>query len=190
MDFIVNFDWAVFQFFEKLWNPVLDVTVSLITYLGNAGIVWVILGLCLLIPKKSRKIGVYVLCGIAITALINDVCLKEVIQRPRPFNFDGWPEVFNYPNIVAKPSSWSFPSGHTSSAFGAAFPLLLKTKKKYGIPAMILALLIGLSRIYVHVHYPTDVLAGIAVGIIGGLIAVIILDKLVFAKIVPAIKKQ
>lgn len=177
MEAILNFDWAVFGLFEKLWNPVLDVIMSVITYLGDDGIFWIVLGICLLIPKKTRKVGVYVLGGIAIAGFINNVCLKEIIQRPRPFNFDGWPEAFNYPNIVAKPDSWSFPSGHTSSSFGAAFALFLVTKKKYGIPALVLAFLIGCSRIYVHVHYPTDVIAGAVVGIIGGIIAFVLINK-------------
>ena len=178
MDFIVNFDWAIFQFFEKLWNPVLDVIMTFITYLGDDGVFWIILALCLLIPKKTRKYGIYIAVGIAFAALINNICLKEIIQRPRPFNFDGWPEAFKYPALVAKPDSWSFPSGHTSSSFGAAFPILLKCKKKYGIPAIILAFLIGISRIYVHVHYPTDVIAAILVGILAGFLAVLAVDKL------------
>ena len=66
MDFIVNFDWAVFKFFEKLWNPVLYVIMSVITYLGDDGIFWIILGVCLLIPKKTRRFGVYVLGGLAV----------------------------------------------------------------------------------------------------------------------------
>lgn len=190
MDFIVNFDWAVFKFFEKLWNPVLDVIMSVITYLGDDGIFWIILGVCLLIPKKTRRFGVYVLGGLAVAGFINNICLKELIQRPRPFNFNGWPEAFNYPNIVKKPSSWSFPSGHTSSSFGAAFPLLLRAKKKYGIPAVILALLIGISRIYVHVHYPTDIIGGIIVGIIGGLIATLLIDKVLYPKVIPFIQTK
>ena len=83
MDFIVNFDWAVFKFFEKLWNPVLDVIMSVITYLGDDGIFWIILGVCLLIPKKTRRFGVYVLGGLAVAGFINNICLKELIQRPQ-----------------------------------------------------------------------------------------------------------
>ncbi len=190
MNFITNFDWAVFGFFEKLWNPVLNVIVTVITYMGDSGIIWIALAVCLLIPQKTRKIGVYVAVSLAVCSLLNDVILKEVIQRPRPFNFTDWPKAFNYPNFVKKPSSWSFPSGHTASSFAAAFPLLLKSKKKYGIPAVVLAFLIGLSRIYVHVHYPTDVLAGIAVGIIAAVICTIITDKLIYGKLVPYFKAK
>lgn len=190
MDFIVNFDWTIFKFFESLWNPVLDVIMTVITHLGDKGIIWLVLGVGLLIPKKTRRLGVYVLGGFAVASVINNYCLKEFIQRPRPFNFDGWPEAFNFPNLVKQPSSWSFPSGHTSSSFGAAFPFLLKAKKKYGIPAFILAFLIGISRIYVHVHYPTDIIGGIIVGIVGGLIATILIDKLLYPKVLPFLKNK
>ncbi len=190
MNFILNFDWAVFGFFEKLWNPVLNVIMSLITYLGDSGIVWIVLTLCLLIPQKTRKLGVYMALSLAIGSLINDVILKEIIQRPRPFNYTGWPETFNFPNFVGKPSSWSFPSGHTASSFAAAFPLLLKAKKKFGIPAFVLAFLIGLSRIYVHVHYPTDVLAGMVVGMVSAVICVVVTDKLIYGKLIPYFKAK
>jgi undecaprenyl-diphosphatase len=100
------------------------------------------------------------------------VVFKQIFERPRPFNFDGWPGEFIYPELVERPHSFSFPSGHTSSSLGAATPLLIKAKKKYGIPVFILALLIGFSRVYIHVHYPTDVIFGTLVGIIGGVIAV------------------
>lgn len=190
MDFIVNFDWAVFKFFESLWNPVLDVIMTIITYLGNAGIFWLLLAVCLLIPKKTRKLGIYAFAGIAITWIFNDLILKEIIQRPRPFNFDGWPETFTYPNLVSKPSSWSFPSGHTASSFGTAIPLLMRMKKKYSIPLVVLAFLIGISRIYVHVHYPTDVIGGIVVGTVCGILSVIFIDKVVYGKIIPKIQAR
>ncbi len=189
-DFIINFDWSIFKFFEQLWNPVLNVIMSVITYLGDDGIFWIVLGLIMLIPKKTRKYGFYMLAGIAVAGALNNIVIKNIVCRPRPFNFTDWPEAFNFPNIVAKPTSWSFPSGHTSSSFGAAFPMLMRAKKKYGIPAMILALLIGISRIYVHVHYPTDIIAGIIVGILAGFVSTILCDKIFFPIIVPFVQKK
>lgn len=177
MSFIISFDWAILQFFEKLWNPVCDVIMVVSTYLGEGGICWIVLGLALLISKKTRKIGFLVLMGLIFASVIN-VCLKEIIQRPRPFNFTGWPAVLNYPGLVAKPTSWSFPSGHTASSFGAALPVLMRCKKKYGIPAIIVAILISISRIYLHVHYPTDVIVGCIVGLIGGFLAVLAYEKI------------
>lgn len=185
-DWLIRFDWGIFAFFEKLWNPVLDVIMTLITYLGDDGIFWLVLALGLLISRKTRKYGIYIIMGIGFAAALNNGLLKHMAERPRPFNFT-WPEdcPYVYPDVVARPESWSFPSGHTSSSFGAALPLLLRAKKRFGIPAIVLAFLIGASRIYVHVHYPTDVIVGAIVGIIAGLIATLVLDKLLMPKVFP-----
>ena len=169
-----NFDWAVFQLVEKLWNPVLDAIMIFITHLGDDGIFWIALGVILCIFKKTRKYGVLVLLGLGIASCINNLVLKQIFERPRPFNFDGWPSDFVFPNpLIEKPHSFSFPSGHTSSSLGAATPLLIKANKKLGIPMFILALLVGFSRVYIHVHYPTDVIVGTLVGIVGGILAVV-----------------
>lgn len=190
-DAIVNFDWAIYQFTEKLWCPVMDVIMSVITYLGDNGIFGICLSICLFIPKKTRKLGVYVIGGLAVATVINNLGLKELFGRVRPFNFN-WPDGMNYvfPDIVEKPHSLSFPSGHTSTSVGAALPFLVKAKKSAGIPVFILALLIGFSRIYVHVHYPTDVLAGAVVGLIAGFLTILLLDKLFFPKVVPAVERK
>lgn len=168
-----SFDWSVFQLVEKLWNPVLDAIMIFITHLGDDGIFWIFLALILCVFKKTRKCGVLLLLGLGFASLINNLVLKQIFERPRPFNFTGWPEPFNYPGLIERPTSFSFPSGHTSSSLGAATPLLIKAKKKLGIPVFILAVLIGFSRVYVHVHYPTDVIVGMIVGIIGGILAVV-----------------
>ncbi len=200
-DFIVGIDVAVYQFVDSIMNPVLDVIMTFITHLGDTpGIVWWVLGVCLLIPRKTRKLGVLVIGGLAIASLINNVCLKNIIERPRPYNIDAsvWTNAgyeYIWPNLIDKSSSWSFPSGHTSSSIGAGFALLLgclKNKKHLaiGIPAFILSLLIGFSRIYVHVHYPTDVIVGAVVGLIGGLIGYLLIAKLLLPKLNPILEKK
>lgn len=193
-EFIVNIDVAIYQFVDSIMNPVLNVIFTFITHLGDTpGIIWCVLGICLLIPKKTRKLGILLFAGLAISSLINNVCLKEIIERPRPYNLDPsvWANAgytYEWPGLIKQSSSWSFPSGHTSSSIGAAFALLLGCKKKYlgvGIPAFIISLLIGFSRIYVHVHYPTDVIVGAVVGIIGGIIAWLLIEKVFMPKLVP-----
>lgn len=168
-----NFDWAVFQLVEKLWNPVLDAIMVFITTLGDDGIFWIFLALILLVFKKTRKYGVLLIAGLGIASVINNLVLKQIFERPRPFDFEGWPAEFIYPELVERPHSFSFPSGHTSSSLGAATPLLIKANKKFGIPIFILAVLIGFSRVYIHVHYPTDVIVGMIVGIVAGILAVV-----------------
>ena len=198
-EFIVNIDVAIYQFVDSIMNPVMNVIFTFITHLGDTpGIIWCILGICLLIPKKTRKLGVLLFAGLAISSVINNLCLKEIIDRPRPYNLDPsvWEKagyLYEWPNLIKKSSSPSFPSGHTSTSIGAAFALLLGCKKKYlgvGIPAFILSFLVGFSRIYVHVHYPTDVIAGAVVGLISGLIVWIFIEKVFMPKIVPALEKK
>ena len=198
-EFIVNIDVAIYQFVDSIMNPVLNVIMTFITHLGDTpGIIWFILGLCLLIPRKTRKLGILLFAGLAFASVINNLCLKEIIERPRPYNLD--PEVWKnagyeyiWPNLIKKSDSWSFPSGHTSTSIGAGFALLLGCRKKelgIGIPAFIISLLIGFSRIYVHVHYPTDVIVGAVIGLISGLAMYLVFTKLVFPKVVPAIEKK
>lgn len=198
-EFIVNIDVAIYQFVDSIMNPVLNVIMTFITHLGDTpGIIWFILGLGLLIPRKTRKLGILLFAGLAFASVINNLCLKEIIERPRPYNLD--PEVWKnagyeyiWPNLIKKSDSWSFPSGHTSTSIGAGFALLLGCKKKelgIGIPAFIISLLIGFSRIYVHVHYPTDVIVGAVIGLLSGLAMYLVFTKLVFPKVVPAIENK
>ena len=200
-DFIVGVDVAIYSFVDNIMNPVLDVIMTFITHLGDTpGIIWWVLGIGLLIPRKTRKLGVLLIGGLAVASLINNVALKNVIERPRPYLIDAsvWKDAgyeYVWPDLIKKSESWSFPSGHTSTSIGAAFAMLLgcfKNKKflAIGIPTLILSFLIGFSRIYVHVHYPTDVIAGAVVGIIGGLIAYLLIAKFLFPKVVPVIEKK
>lgn len=179
MQHILDFDWAVFQFVEKyLWGPFLDVLMPFITRLGDGGIIWIVLALVLLFFKKYRKFGLMMITGLLISLLINDNILKPFISRTRPFELEAWKGMFNYPQLIERPHSLSFPSGHTSSSFAAAVVLIFTGKKRIYIPPLILAFLIAFSRIYVHVHYCTDVLAGMVVGTLYGLLAFLIVAKL------------
>ncbi len=184
LESIYHFDWNVFRFVEEhIWNPVLDVIMKIITLSGEEGIIFILFALAFFIigvlkgNEKYKKIGVAVAVSLAFMLVANNLILKEVIARVRPFNFDwtqySWGGEFNYPDIVSKPSSWSFPSGHSSSAFAACFAIFFYNKK-WGTPALIFAAVMAFSRIYVHVHYCTDVLAGAVVGIIYALIGILI----------------
>jgi undecaprenyl-diphosphatase len=205
-DFIVNIDAAIYTWIDGIMNPTLNAIMTFITHLGDTpGIIWFVLGICLLIPRRTRKLGVLVFAGLALSSVINNLILKELIGRPRPYVlWDERPEVwlragyeYHWPDLIKKSSSPSFPSGHTSTSIGAAFAMFLacfkKSDRKYlsvGIPALIISFLIGFSRIYVHVHYPTDVIVGAVVGLIGGLIAYLLIEKLFMKKAVPALEKK
>lgn len=182
-DSFLKFDLAVFEWVQSMQSPVLNTIFKVITTLGDNGIIFILLGLILLCTKKFRKIGVAVLAALVVMEIGNNLVLKELFARPRPFNLDPaeyawWHEIYRFPDIVKQPSSWSFPSGHTSSAFAACVAVLFYNRK-IGIPAVIFAAIMGFSRIFVEVHYCTDVLAGALVGILYAFLGVLI-AKLVF----------
>ena len=185
MEALLNFDMKIFEFVERyIWNPVLDPVMTAITHLGDVGLIWILIAVVLLFFKKTRKCGVAMGLALLLSLVINDMVIKVLVARPRPFRPElplWWKERFIYPNLVPKPHDYSFPSGHTSSSFAAATVLLLSLKKRFGVPALILAVLIAFSRIYLHVHYCTDVLAGMVVGILLGLIAKALIDKIALA---------
>lgn len=149
---------------DNLRNDVLTPFFVVITSLGNAGILWILITAGLLIPKKTRKVGILCVAALLFSFLIDNVLLKNLVARTRPYEVI---EGLTY--LVKKPVDYSFPSGHTGTSFATAVVLFFSFPKKYSFWFLVLAVLIGFSRLYVGVHYPTDVLAG---AIIGTLIAV------------------
>ncbi len=143
---------------QGLHNPVLDKIMIVLSVLGDGGIFWILFGLFLLIPKKYRLTGFQMLVTMLITFVIGNLILKNLAARERPCWID--PSV---PLLIPSPSDYSFPSGHSMNGFAASVALLLNDRR-IGIPAVVLAALIAFSRLYHFVHFPTDVLAGIAVG--------------------------
>lgn len=130
-----------------------------ITSLGDRGWFWIAVSVLLLIPKKTRMIGLAALLSLTVNALITNITLKPLIARTRPFVAIEGLQI-----LVAAPRDYSFPSGHTSASFAAALVYLRMIPKKYSVWFVSLAVLIAFSRLYVGVHYPTDVLAGFLIG--------------------------
>lgn len=175
-----KFDFEILFFIQNhLRNDILDVIVPFYTNLGDDGIIWIVIGLVLLIPKKTRKCGIMVLAALLVMLVVNNMIIKNLVARPRPCA--TYPELVE---LVKIPHSYSFPSGHTVSAMAVAFTILTQ-HKKLGIVAFVMALLMGLSRLYVGVHFPTDVYGGI---IVGALIALIVWSA--EKKITPIILKK
>ena len=129
-------------------------------------------GLVLMIPRKTRRVGFAALLSVGIGALITNVCLKNIVARPRPY--DACAAIIP---LVKKLSDYSFPSGHTCASFASAFIYFRMLPRKYGITAMILAVLISFSRLYLGVHYPTDVLGGFLVGLAASILAVALVKR-------------
>lgn len=156
---VQKFDRQIILFIYKyLKNKYLDVLMFVMTKLGNLGAVWIMMSFYLLINRQYRHEGKVVLITLITGAIIGEGMLKNMIRRPRPFN-----EIKNLKIIIAKPSSYSFPSGHTLSSFAAA-NVLSKYFTEYELIFMGLAFLISISRVYLCVHYPTDIIAGIVIG--------------------------
>ncbi|MFR3063893.1 phosphatase PAP2 family protein [Peptoniphilus sp.] len=160
------------KFLESIHSPILDKLMVFITSLGNGGIFWIGLGLFFLLQnnKTSKKKALGLFLSLIIFSIVGLLILKPLIGRPRPFMIES----FNL--LIKPPMGYSFPSGHTGSSFAAAFALYYYNKKE-GILALILAALIGFSRMYLSVHYPTDVLAGFVLGGLSSLVATKIINK-------------
>ncbi len=159
---------------NNLRNDLLTPVMIFITSMGNAGIVWILLSVGFLIPKKTRPVGIMILCALVLSVVIDNLIIKNLVGRARPFD-----AVEGIYCLVDKPTDYSFPSGHTCSSFAAAMVVVLCFKKWYVYFAVILAALIGFSRLYVGVHYPTDVIFAMVTGILIGIIVVITGEKII-----------
>ena len=159
-EWITSLDYTILAWIqENLRIEWLTPLVRLITSLGNAGIFWIILSVVLLFFKRTRKAGALALVSLLICFLVTNVWLKNMVARMRPY--ERYEDIIL---LVAKAVDYSFPSGHTASSFAAAGVYWRYLNKKAGIGLMILAAGIGLSRLYVGIHYPSDVLVGWIVG--------------------------
>ncbi|WP_031556840.1 phosphatase PAP2 family protein [Lachnospira multipara] len=169
----------ILKWFASLHNPVTDPIMYVITKLGDKGILWILLGLLMLtvLPKRYRKVGLTVALALIFSVIMCNGVMKNVCQRVRPFNFDNSLFDTQLYNVFASIDDWSFPSGHTSASFAAAFAIILWNKRE-GVCAMIMAALIALSRLYLNVHYPTDVLVSLILGSIYGILAYLIIKAI------------
>lgn len=161
---------------NTMHNAFTDAVFPFITYLGEAGCIWIIVGIILLFMKKTRKCGIMLLVAMLGCYLLGELLVKNLVCRPRPFM--DHPE---FRLLISPPSGFSFPSGHSGSSFAAA-AVIFSQNRKFGIAAGILALLIAFSRIFLFVHYPTDVISGIILGIIFAVITVIMAEKITASK--------
>ena len=140
----------ILSMLQKIRTPLLDIFMSNITKLGNAGIVWILLTIVLLLIPKTRKSGLILASALIVDLILCNGILKPLIARIRPFDVNS--------------------AGHTAASFTAVMALYLAGEKKLWKIALVLAVLIAFSRLYLYVHYPTDVLGGIITGAIAGYI--------------------
>lgn len=160
--FLQELELPFLHWIQTLHHPVLDEVMTGITFLGNGGWFWIVLALILLCFKKTRPVGITMSCSIVVGFLIGNVALKNLFARQRPCWIDQGVAL-----LIASPSDFSFPSGHSMVSFEGAVSIWLYNRK-WGSAALVLAVLIAFSRLYLFVHFPTDVLVG---SILGALIA-------------------
>ncbi len=145
---------------EKMHTTVMNKIMPIITSLGNAGFIWVVITMLFLINRKYRKVGFMMVLGLILVTILGEGIIKHVVHRTRPCVDMPTVEM-----LIKKPTSYSFPSGHTSSSF-VAVGILMNNVRKYGIYALLVAVLIAFSRLYLFVHYPSDVVGGITLGLV------------------------
>jgi undecaprenyl-diphosphatase len=151
-------EFEILYAINNLHNPILDKIMIGLTSLGDAGLIWIAIGIVLLFIKKTRKCGALMLISMALGLIIGNGILKNLIARERPCWLDP-----NIALLIPNPQDYSFPSGHTLASFEAAIMIFLHNKK-WGIVSLVVAALIAFSRMYLFVHFPTDILGAIVLG--------------------------
>lgn len=173
----VTFDLPILDWIAaNLWCPVLDTVMPIITMFGDGGIFWIAISLILMFTKKHRKTGLGMAFAMAMGLLVCNIILKPGVARIRPYDFQM--EYFSkeIPLIAGGMHDFSFPSGHTIACFEACTVLLLGNWK-FGIPATVLAIAVAFSRLYLYLHYPTDVIASVILGTVFGLLGYALAQK-------------
>lgn len=160
LDFIQN----------NMRNDFMDSIMPIISMLGNAGAIWIITSIVFILIKKYRSMGATILIALILCVLIGNLTLKPLVARVRPCDIAN-----DIVLLIPHPKDYSFPSGHTMSSFAASVVIFIKNRK-FGFAAIILAVLISFSRLYLYVHYLSDVIAGAVIGIIIGVFSSIIFE--------------
>lgn len=175
VDFITQIDFSILDWIQQnLRCEFLDNIMVFLSLIGEGGLVWFLIAVPMLFFKKTRVCGVVMILSMGVSLLAGEFLLKNLFGRVRPCNIN-----IDIEMLVARPKSFSFPSGHTSSSFAAATTVFL-CNKKCGVLTLILAALIGFSRLYNYVHFPTDVLCGMLFGILISLLCYHIVKRYKF----------
>lgn len=157
-------EFEILYAIQNLHTQLLDLIMITVSKIGNVGMVWIAMALALMLSAKSRRCGFLMLVSMAICLLFGNVFLKNLIARERPCWIDS-----SVPLLIPNPTDYSFPSGHTMHGFAAATVVFLHNRRA-GILALCLAALIAFSRLYLFVHFPSDIVGGMIIGILVALL--------------------
>ena len=168
------FELQFLDWLQTLQTPILNEIMKAVTHLGDAGALWIILAAVLLAFPKTRKSGAIVAAALIVDLVLCNGILKNIFARTRPISL-----------LITAPKDFSFPSGHTAASFTAVAALYFAGEKKLWKISCAVAVLIAFSRMYLYVHYPTDILGGIIVGIVSGLVGAYIIKRVQKRGVVP-----
>lgn len=153
----------ILNWIQTLRTPFLDQVVPVFTKLGDEGILWIVLTLILLAIPKTRKTGIILTAALLVDVCLCNIILKPLIARIRPYEVNTAVQL-----LIEKQNDFSFPSGHTAASFASVAALYFAKEKVLWKIALVISVLIALSRLYLYVHYPTDVLGGVLAGLLSG----------------------
>lgn len=174
-----GFDYAIFNIMHEIAvfaGGIMTPLFSLISFIGEKGILVFMMALVLIFFRKTRKAGICVFVAVCIGALFTNIILKDLIARPRPF--EELSIYYSWWQFVGSPeeSGYSFPSGHVTAAMAGTLALAISLKKPAAWLAILYVAMMALSRVYLVVHYPTDVIAAIFIGALAAILAFLLVD--------------
>lgn len=163
MEINMEFEIRILDFIQGMGTPLGDWFMPLVSSLGNTGIIWIVLALVLLAVPKTRKAGAVLAAALSWDVVLCDGILKHLFARVRPCDINTSIQL-----LISRPWDYSFPSGHTAASFASVTALYFSGRRRLWKAALLLACVIAFSRLYLYVHFPTDILGGIAVGLTAG----------------------
>lgn len=171
---IQNIDNRVLERIGKIHKPALNRIMIFASRAGNLGLVWWAICIPFLVRPDWRLTGLNIVLGLAIAHIMGEMILKHIVKRVRPCHILGDEE-----QLINRPRFYSFPSGHTTASFAVVGVTLLRCRLITFVPILLLATLIGFSRIYLRVHYLTDVVCGVLLGFVCGVCSVLVFNAII-----------
>ena len=173
---VQEIDDFILEWIKRLHTPILNKLMILFSLSGSKGIVWFAICIFFLFDKDTMVTGVSILVAIGLTTVIGEGIIKHAVGRIRPCHKLEYDDL-----LVSRPGYYSFPSGHTASSFSVFAVALFNCSTTTWIGILLLAILISFSRIYLRVHYLTDVICGVFLGIVCGSLSVLIMNRLILS---------
>lgn len=174
MNALLEWDASVLLWIQENMRTDLMTTIMKgITRLGNNGCLWIVLTILFLALGKTRKVGITSALALIITFVTVNLGIKNIVARTRPYEV-----IEGLTNLVEKQHDFSFPSGHAAHAFAVGVVILILMPRKIGVPIIVISILMAYSRLYIGVHYPTDVIAGALLGTCIALFSIFLINKI------------